>query len=527
MTQKNALLSVYDKTGIEDFAGKLIELGWNLVSSGGTAKAIAAAGHPVTDVSELTGYPIMLGHRVVTLHPKVHGGILADLDEPEHQADLKQHNITPFGLVVVNVYPFTSNPSIDLIDIGGPAMVRAAAKNHAHVGIVIDPGDYDEVLEELKATGALSAGLRKRLAVKAFALTKNYDTAVAAWMSDGHHDGLHGELVEELKYGENPYMSPARLYKTNDIDPLAIHRFTLVEGDARSMVGLTDVDSLLQVLTHITAGYELNFDLNPYMAVGVKHGNACGAAIGNDPVEVTRRMVAGDKRAIFGGVVMTNYAITREVAEALMARDEGDPPRMFDGVFGSSFASDAPEVLKRYKDKCRMMANPALADMDIDSLDTSPRYRQIRGDYIKQPNYTYVLDITKSQIHGQDPTLEQWQDVVFAWAIGCVSNSNTITLVKNGQLIGNGVGQQDRVGAAELAIKRARDAGHDTNGAIAWSDSFFPATDGPEVLARAGIKVIFASSGSKLDPSVIEKCQELGITLVMQPDAKVRGFAKH
>jgi phosphoribosylaminoimidazolecarboxamide formyltransferase/IMP cyclohydrolase len=524
---KNALLSVHNKTGIVEFAEALINNGWTLYSSGGTASAIAAAHLPVTDVKVLTGFPAILGHRVVTLHPKVHGGILARTDNPDDQTDMADYGIQPFSLVVVNLYPFASDPSVDMIDVGGPTMVRGAAKNHAYVGVVTNPDQYQLVLDELVATDELSNATRERLSIEAFAHTTRYELAISEWKSGGQNIGFFGEKVEDLKYGENPYMTPAALYVTEGDDPLAIHKFQLVEGDARSLVGLTDVDRLLQIVTHIAAGYELNFGEVPLIAVGVKHGNACGAAVGSDPVDVIKRMIAGDKRAIFGGVIMTNFPITREVAEELKRMEQGDPPRMFDGVFAPSFDADAPEVLKRHLGKCRMMASPALAELNINSLDSARRFKQVRGGFLLQPNYTFVLDIRKSVIYGETPNDSQLEDLVLAWAIGCASNSNTITLTRDGQLLGNGVGQQDRVGAAELAIKRATDAGHSLTGSVAWSDSFFPAPDGLQVLAKAGVTVIFASSGSKQDAVVIAEADEYQITLLTQPDSDARGFFGH
>ncbi len=538
MTEKVAFLSVYDKTGIVEFARALRCLGWKLISSGGTAEKIAGAGIPVTDVAELTGVPAILGHRVVTLHPKVHGGILARPTDKSHQADMREHGIQPISLVVGGLYPFSQTVAsggsyeqcIEKIDIGGPTLLRGAAKNNEFVGVVTDPADYELVLKELEKHGTLTAKTRKALAVRAFAHTARYDLDIANWMSEGEYLGFLGELVGPCKYGENPYMSPASLYKTDDVDPLALHRFTVVEGDERSFVNLTDTDSLLQILTHIAAGFVVNFgyDVVPNIAVAVKHGNACGAAIGNDPVDVIKRMVAGDKRAIFGAGIMTNFPITREVAEALVERDADDPMKaLYDGVAAPSFDDDAPEVLKRFQGKCRMMANAALVALSLDSLDVTPRIRPVRGGFLVQPNYTFVLDLAQSAVHGNPLSLRQMEDLVLAWAVGCVSNSNTITLVRDGMLIGNGVGQQDRVGAAELAVKRALDAGHDIKGAVAWSDSFFPAPDGPKVLGKAGVSAIFASSGSKMDSKTVYECGKRKVTLLMQPDALVRGFAKH
>ncbi|MFZ3010071.1 MAG: hypothetical protein WA030_03585 [Candidatus Microsaccharimonas sp.] len=337
-----------------------------------------------------------------------------------------------------------------------------------------------------------------------------------------------GYHIETLKYGENPYMNPAGLYAAaGNTDPLALTQFQLVTGDARSLVGVTDANRLLQVVTHIAAGMETNFSYEPLIAVGVKHGNPCGVAIGKDAADVITRMIAGDKRAIFGGIIMTNFAITPKVAEALMAREDGDPKRLLDGIYAPSIDNDAIDVLARKNGKCRIMAHPALEQLGVDSLDTAPRRIPVRGGWLMQPNYTFVLKLSRSKRYGKALTYGQRRDLVLAWAIGCVSNSNTITIVKDSQLLGNGVGQQDRVGAAELAVKRALDAGHDLSDAVAWSDSFFPQPDGVEVLAKAGIKVIFASSGSVNDTATIDMCLRYGVTLLMQPDADVRGFAWH
>lgn len=341
-------------------------------------------------------------------------------------------------------------------------------------------------------------------------------------------DAPVGFHLETLKYGENPYLSPAGLYQAEaNTDPLALTRFKLVEGTARSLVGVTDANRLLQVITHIAAGIEVNFGYFPLIAVGVKHGNPCGVAVGREATDVITRMIAGDKRAIFGGVIMTNFAITPKVAEALMAREEGDPRRLFDGIYAPSVEEGAIETLERRNGKCRIMTNPALEDLDVTSLDAAPRRIPVRGGWLLQPNYTFVLEYNKSARYGPAIGYKQRRDLIVAWAIGSTSNSNTITIVRDGQLLGNGVGQQDRVGAAELAVKRALDAGHNLTGSVAYSDSFFPQPDAVEVLARAGITAIFASSGSLNDNATIETCRRLGVTLLMQPDENVRGFAWH
>jgi phosphoribosylaminoimidazolecarboxamide formyltransferase/IMP cyclohydrolase len=532
--QKNALLSVFDKTGIVDFARTLIELNWNIYSSGGTAKALTDAGLAVTDVATLVGGSAILGHRVVTLSREIHAGLLARYIK-EDEKEMAELGLPYIDLVCFNLYPLAdeiANPKstpesvVEKTDIGGPAALNSGAKGYRIV--IGDPSDYEPVLAWLKDGQPDKDAFIRALAAKAYFTTSKYYLPAAKYHSDGLYEGMLGERVEHLKYGESPYLAPAAHYKVgDDTDPLALHNFSLVEGDARSFIGLTDADCLLQGLTHIAAGFEKNFGKVPLMAMGVKHGNACGAAIGDDPIKVIKHMIAGDKRALFGGVIMTNFPITGAVAKAMTELEPGDPPRLFDGVFAPAFDAEVPEILQRKQGKCRMMANPALAHLTIDSLDHTTRRRQIRGGYLTQPNYTFVLDITKSAVYGEPINQQNSRDLVMAWAIGCISNSNTITLINNGQLIGNGVGQQDRVGAAELATKRARDAGHDIKGSIAWSDSFFPAPDGPEVLGNAGVRAIFSSSGSMRDQETIDMCEKIGVTLLMQPDSEVRGFSKH
>lgn len=340
------------------------------------------------------------------------------------------------------------------------------------------------------------------------------------------------ELAMEAKYGENAPQTPAGLYITpGNNDPFALNRFTVIEGDAPSFNNMCDMDRLIQTFSHMVAGYTRNRGFLPVAAIGVKHGNPCGATFRtHDPV---KGMITGDGRAIFGGLVMCNFTVTRERAEMLVA--EGVPDggkRVLDAVIASEVTPEAIDVLKRKTGRCRVMINKALADKDkfLSVIDTSPRFRQVRGGFLVQPNYTFVLDF-------EDPELvvtgnadkEQQEDLILAWAVGCTSNSNTITLVKDGMLIGNGVGQQDRVGAAELAIKRARDAGHQDmlKGAVAYSDSFFPFEDAVQVLIDAGIKAIFSTTGSRNDPVIQKLCKAKGVTLYQLPDKKARGFFGH
>ncbi len=334
-----------------------------------------------------------------------------------------------------------------------------------------------------------------------------------------------GVQVLECKYGENAWQAPAALYKKMGVadDPLAIHNFNVIAGSAPSYNNLCDIDRMLQTVTHVKAALG-----NVDVAVAVKHGNACGASFGVERMNLIHKMVSGDTRAIFGGLVMTTFPIDQKLAEELIHYRSATGRRLLDGIVAPSFTSNAIESFARKGGKCRLLVNTILGDLSAGDINQEPRFRQVRGGFLKQPNYTYVLNIN-------DPCVERFGyidsaqegDLILAWAVGSTSNSNTITLVKDVRLIGNGVGQQDRVGCCELAIKRARDAGHNTNGAVAYSDSFFPFPDGPEVLAKAGIEAILASSGSVKDEEVKEACAKHGVALLMIPDAVGRGFYNH
>lgn len=534
MTTKNALLSVYDKTGTIELARALIELGWTLYSSGGTADALAAAGISVTYVEELTGYPSMLGGRVKTLHPMVHGGILADLSDPEQVAEVEQYQLHPFGLVVTNLYPFSATVAsgasyaecIEKIDVGGPTMVRAAAKNHAHVGVVTDPADYDKVLEELRTNGELSAETRLELAKRAFAHTAAYDLAVVEWLSDGEYVGVLGQKVQDCDYGENRWQSPAALYRlVGNEDPLAVHQFQLVAGRPPSYINWTDVDRQLQTVTHLVAEHEINFGDHPYVAVAVKHGNPCGASAADTPEEALKLMLTGDTRAVYGAVLMVNFPITGELVEILQ-RYASKGKRLLDGLCAPAFDAVALATPLRQDGKFFLATNPLLAELTAGSLDQDKLIRMVRGGFLVQPNYTNVIDLKEAEVNGE-VTEQKRRDTATGIAICATSNSNTVTGVKGGQLVANGVGQQDRVGCCELLVHKAAQNGHDLHGAVMVSDSFFPFPDGPEILINAGAAAIFSTTGSNRDSETQKLCQERGVTLIQMPDADTRMFSRH
>lgn len=333
----------------------------------------------------------------------------------------------------------------------------------------------------------------------------------------------------ECKYGENGYQTPAALHGGDSGDPLGLDKFEVVQGTAPSYNNLCDIDRLLQTATHVAAGYGINFGRSPFVAVACKHGNPCGAAAGEDQAAVVRKALEGDLRAVFGGLILLNFDVDEEIAEVLMTHKMDESARrLLDGIIAPAFSEEAMEALKRKGDKCRLLTNQALSLIDRGSLDTAQRIRYVRGGYLAQPNYTFVPDLNSEGVEktGEASNSQVW-DMVLAWAVGSTSNSNTVTLVKEGMLIGNGVGQQDRVGGCKLAVMRAADAGHGTAGAVAYSDSFFPFVDGPGELAGAGIKAVLATSGSVRDGEVKDFCREKGITLFMYPDSEGRGFFGH
>jgi phosphoribosylaminoimidazolecarboxamide formyltransferase/IMP cyclohydrolase len=537
MKKKTALLSVYHKEGIEEFAQALVDRGWDILASGGTAKALLSAGIPVRDIGEIAGSPI-LGHRVVTLSREIHSGLLAR-DIPEDRAELERLGLLRIDLVCVDLYPLreviakpgsTRSDVIEMTDVGGPTLLHSAAKGERFV--ICNPKDRSSFISWLDAGSPDEETYRNSLAAMAEATVAEYCLTSGRYR-DPRIDGFVGVRAYECKYGENAWQAPAALFRKNTDDRLALHNFELIAGSSPSYNNFCDIDRMLQTITHVKATLKRNSENIPAVAqsevaVAVKHGNACGASFGIHFDELIKKMIWGDPRAIFGGLVMTTFPIDQNLAEELLHYHVSAGKRLLDGVIAPSFSPEAIELLARKEGKCRLIINPALQDLSLEDIDREPRFRQVRGGFLKQPNYTYILDFN-------DPCLErcgvfdpgQEKDLLLAWAVGSTSNSNTVTLVKDGRLIGNGVGQQDRVGCCELAIKRARDAGHDTVGAVAYSDSFFPFPDGPEVLAGAGIKAILASSGSVKDQEVKATCAKHGMALLMIPDALGRGFYNH
>jgi phosphoribosylaminoimidazolecarboxamide formyltransferase / IMP cyclohydrolase len=497
-----ALLSVYDKTGVVDLGRELVGLGWDLVSSGGTARALAEAGVPVTDTAELTGYPAILGHRVVTLHPAVHGAILADPNDPEHVADLAQYGIVPFDLVVVNLYPFSAAPGIEMIDVGGPAMVRAAAKNHARVGVVTDPADYDAVLAELRVEGALSEQTRRRLARAAFAHTAAYDAAIVTWFDSDTGDDevlpptlhLALERAQSLRYGENPHQAGARYRRIGAMswwDGAVQHG-----GKELSYLNLYDTEAAWR-LVH-TLGSQ------PACAV-IKHANPCGVAVAADITSAYERAHACDPVSAFGGIVAVNRPVTVTMADALA-------PVFTEVVVAPAYEPGALEVLTAKKNLRVLEApEPGMERWDLRTIDG--------GLLVQQPDAVSGDRSTWTVPTAAKPTDPQWADIELAWRVAARVSSNCIVLVGDGAAVGIGAGQQNRLDAARIAAQKA--AGRAAGG-VAASDAFFPFRDGLDACAAAGVAAVIQPGGSVRDDEVIAAADEHGIAMVFTGERHFR-----
>jgi phosphoribosylaminoimidazolecarboxamide formyltransferase/IMP cyclohydrolase len=501
-----ALLSVYDKTGVVELAQTLHELGVDLVSSGGTAKAIADAGVPVTDLAEIVGFPPILGHRVVTLHPKVHGGILADPTDPAHQADMAEHGIEPFDLVVINAYPFGADPStfahggsagaMDVLDIGGPAMLRAAAKNHAHVGVVVDPADYGEVLDELRVAGRLSDDLRRRLARKAFAFTAAYDANIVRWFDEGDDfpESLHltyEKVPLALRYGENPHQRAA-LYRSAGSEPWWDH-MTQHAGLALSYLNLYDADAAWQLVHDMDPT-----GTRPAVAI-IKHANPCGAAVADTLAEAYALAFACDPRSAFGGIVACNRPIDAATVEEMVAAAQADV------VIAPGYGPGVVDALIGKRKNTRLLEAPV-------PTPDARHLRPVTGGLLVQDPHHFAADRASWKVvTARVPTESELDDAELAFRICGYVKSNSIVLVKDGVAWGIGAGQQNRVEAGQIAAQKA--AGRATGGACA-SDAFYPFPDGIEAAAEAGVAVIIQPGGSVKDDESIRKADELGVSMV-------------
>ncbi len=496
-----ALLSVFDKSGIVEFASALSALGWDLVSSGGTARVLVGAGLEVTDVAELTGFPAILGHRVVTLHPAVHAALLADLDQPDHVRELAALGYRPISLVVVNLYPFSSDPGIDLIDVGGPTMVRAAAKNHAHVGVVVDPDDYAPVIDELRASGSLGAATRRSLARTAFAHTAAYDAAIVQWFDEDPGKGaalpeslhLAAQLAQPLRYGENPHQVGAR-YRTIGAQSwwdVAVQH----GGKEMSYLNVYDTD----------AAWTLVNRLDGAACVIVKHANPCGVAVADDIAQAYVRANACDPVSAFGGIVACNRPLDAATAEALA-------PVFTEVVVAPSYTDEALAILAR-KANMRVLSGPVPfgSPLDIRSVDGGLLVQSADRVATDRAGWRVVTDAV--------PDDGTWADLAFAWQVCAAVSSNAIVYARDGQAFGIGAGQQNRLDSARLAAERAQGR---AAGGVCASDAFFPFRDGLDAAAAAGIAAVIQPGGSVRDAEVIAAANEHGMSMVFTGERHFR-----
>ncbi|MFN8016177.1 MAG: bifunctional phosphoribosylaminoimidazolecarboxamide formyltransferase/IMP cyclohydrolase [Acidimicrobiia bacterium] len=498
MTQpvKRALISCFDKTGVVEFAQALNDLGIDIVSSGGTAKAIAEAGIKVTTVEDVTGMPEMLDHRVVTLHPKVHGAILADLDKESHIADLNKFGIEPVGLVVVNLYPFVEKPGIETIDVGGPAMIRASAKNHAFVGIVTDPNQYGEVLTELKENkNVLSDELRRKLARQAFALTASFDAAIVEWLNndDSENTGdMPNEIIvslkkrSDLRYGENPHQQAA-IYDYVNHDESWPSQMEIHQGKELSYINYLDLSS----------SWTLVNQLDSPSCVIVKHANPCGVASGENVFDAYSKAFDCDSLSAFGGVVAINGVVDGKTAQAIN-------DAFTEVVIASGFEPEALEAFKAKKNLRVITAEkPKPLGWELKHID---------GAFLSQAADDFRDNESEWKIvSDRQPSETELAEAKFAWTVCSGTTSNAIVLTNNKQAVGIGAGQQSRVHAAEIAANKAKDR---ASGGACASDAFFPFRDGIDAAAQTGVTVVIQPGGSMRDEEVIQAANEHNIAMI-------------
>jgi phosphoribosylaminoimidazolecarboxamide formyltransferase/IMP cyclohydrolase len=511
-----ALLSVSDKSGLVDFARTLAAHGIELVSTGGTAQALSTAGFRVRDVTDLTGFPEMMDGRLKTLHPKVHGGLLAVRDDPAHAAAMKAQGISPIDLLVVNLYPFEATIAagadfescIENIDIGGPAMIRAAAKNHADVAVVVDTDDYLELAAELKANeGATTLAFRRKLAAKAYARTAAYDAAIGNWFAGQIPDSVlpwrafGGRLAEALRYGENPHQSAA-FYRTAE-RRCGVATARQVQGKALSYNNINDTD----------AAYECLGEFDPERTAAcviVKHANPCGVAEAETLVEAYRKAVRCDPVSAFGGIVALNRTLDAESAHAIID--------IFTEVIIAPDASDEAIAVVAAKKNLRLL----LADGVADARASGTIVKSVAGGLLLQSRDNAVVDdLTLTTVTKRAPTEAELADLRFAFRVAKHVKSNAIVYAKDGATVGIGAGQMSRVDSARIAAQKARDAAKDaglaeplTRGSVVASDAFFPFADGLLVAIEAGATAVIQPGGSMRDEEVIKAADEHGIAMV-------------
>ncbi|MEW6637557.1 MAG: bifunctional phosphoribosylaminoimidazolecarboxamide formyltransferase/IMP cyclohydrolase [Actinomycetota bacterium] len=503
--KRRALVSVSDKSGVVGFARRLAEMGFEVISTGGTARVLGEAGLEVVPVSKVTGEREILGGRVKTLHPKIHGGILADLRDPDHVTQLVDENIGPIDLVCVNLYPFEETVSggasedevIEQIDIGGPAMMRAAAKNFHSVTVVPSPEFYEEVLSELESEGQVSEETRRRLALAAFRRTVSYDAAITSWLEGRVGEGVASERfpgrltmsyekVLSLRYGENPHQRAAYYGRVGREHLLS--GVEHVQGKDLSFNNLHDVDAARGLLAELG---------DEPAAVIVKHANPCGVAVGRTVAEAYRKALESDRLSAFGGIVALNRPVDGELAAEIT--------EVFTELLvAPEFFGEALEAFAA-KPGLRLLKAGRLPQPDLSAKDVTGGLLLQEADVIEDGSDYKV--VTKKSV-----APERERDLLFAWRVAKRVRSNAIVLAKDGATVGIGGGLTSRVDAAELAVKKA---GERARGAVAASDAFFPFSDGVEALANSGVEAVIQPGGSKRDADVIEAADRRGLAMVL------------
>jgi len=511
---KRALLSVFDKTGMEDFAKELARLGVELVSTGNTSRAIAATGVAVRDISDLTGFPEMMDGRVKTLHPKVHGGLLAVRDNPTHKASMDEHQIGAIDLVVVNLYPFEAtiakgasyDETIENIDIGGPAMIRSAAKNHAYVTVIVDPGDYEAVLEAIRQHGGVPYEMRQKFAAKAYARTAAYDSVISNWFAQalGYNDipyrTFGGKLAEVMRYGENPHQWAA-FYTGGDLRP-GVATATQLQGKSLSYNNLNDTDAAFELISE--------FDPKVPAVAIIKHANPCGVATGSSLKEAYLKAQRCDPVSAFGGIVALNGEIDAETAAEIV--------KIFTEVIVAPSASTEAQRIIAAKKNLRLLVTGALADPTAAGLTA----KTLSGGMLVQSRDNgRVDDLELKVMTVKQPTAAELADLKLAMRVAKHVKSNAIVYVKDGATVGIGAGQMSRVDSSRIAHRKSIDAaqaagieGALTAGSVVASDAFFPFPDGMLAAVEAGATAVIQPGGSMNDQAVIDAANERGVAMV-------------
>jgi phosphoribosylaminoimidazolecarboxamide formyltransferase/IMP cyclohydrolase len=498
-----ALISVSDKSGVLEFAARLAELGWEIVSTGGTAKALRKAGLAPREVADVTGFPEILDGRVKTLHPAVHGGLLARRDLPEHMNAIEEHNIAPIDLVAVNLYPFRETAArkdvhpddvVEQIDIGGPSMLRSAAKNYAGVFVVVDPADYVRVLAAIEA-GDDDADLRKQLAQKVYEHTAAYDSSIATWFAEQNEDLFPDtftaafQRAQSLRYGENPGQAAAFFVERPGA---GLAGLTQRGGKELSFNNLLDLEGALLAIEP--------FGEEPACAI-VKHTTPCGLAVGTDVLDAYKKALACDPVSAFGSVIAFNHEVGKEAAEVVSGL-------FVEVIVAPKFSDDAVEVLGRKKNLRVLEGTASWAPRSFD-------YKRVRGGVLVQERAPTVIDTAGWTVpSARQPSGEELADLLFVWRAVAAVKSNAIVLARDGATIGIGAGQMSRVDAAFMAVHKAKLVGHETKGSAMGSDAFFPFRDGVDQAAEAGVRAIVQPGGSVRDAEVVAAADEHKIAMV-------------